>query len=903
MKKLAVLVSILVLVCGCGGGPNVQLVTISFNQPPYPVVGKGQYYPITQPYPNIDQGQTLPISVSLLDDDTHAGVTFTATGPGCVAATCGTFSNVTTTSAIYTAPATVSSQLSITITATSVAQPTQSVSTSFSVMPPPTIIYNPLPNAEPSYVYSSILSATGGVQPLSWSLASGTLPPGISLNTAGALYGTPTAGGTFSFTVQVTDSSGAVAGGLSAKQAYSMIVAAVLTVPAATFPNATDDQPYSATLVADGGLAPLVWKLYLGSLPLGLVLQGNTGVISGTPIAQGTYTFQVEVFDSSPVAQYYISPVFTIVVNPSGPLTLSSTSLLNGADNVQYEGTLAATGGNAPFTWSISSGALPAALTLNSSTGVISGVPTAAPGTYGFTATVTDSSTPQQTSSAPLSITLGPQPAACPSTGNNSALDGEYVFTLRGYNGTGLTGDQADGTGYISVVGSFTADGAGDIIAGEADTNGVLGAQYGGLIVSASSYSVGPDNRGCATLATPFGTFVTRFALGALSVGVATQGRVIEFDPPGPSAFIASGQILQQNTTNFVTPFTGAYSLKTSGWDPSVSLSPPAPLAHPRVVCAGLLTGNRFQFGLLEEDCNENGDVTNTTQEFTLTGNIVNTFTAADNDGRLTGIMLVNGSLVNVRLYWVSTAQLVMINADSYPEFSGDLEQEAAPSGTSGFSNASLYNTVASYLTGLELPASGTAFGDVSLATESADGVNSITVQLYRDEEGVWLPPVPQTSVCNYTVVLLGRMTLGSACGASTPISYFESLNTAFEVGTDPAMELGQFEPQTTGLTAASLAGTYFIGTSEVVSQSDEAEVGVITLTAAGALTSTTDSTSTSSQAAGAAGSDTLALNANGTFSTASSSGSVVGIAISGSKIVMVANPTSVFPTLLVAQH
>ena len=74
---------------------------------------------------------------------------------------------------------------------------------------------------------------------------------------------------------------------------------------------------------------------------------------------------------------------------------------------------------------------------------------------------------------------------------------GQYAFNLRGYNGEG----------FLAVVGSFTADGNGNITAGEADTNGVLGALNGNLITSASSYSVGPDNRGCATLATPFGTF------------------------------------------------------------------------------------------------------------------------------------------------------------------------------------------------------------------------------------------------------------------------------------------------------------------------------------------------------------------------------------------------------------
>ncbi len=889
MKKLSFLVSVMVLMCGCGGTYNVQRVTISFNQ---------------LPYPNIDQGQSLPVSVSLLDDSTHAGVTFTATGPGCAATACGTFSNVTTTSATYNAPATITAPLAITITATSIAMSTQSNSTNFEVMPPPTILINTLPNGEPNYVYSATLGATGGVLPLKWSVASGTLPPGISLNTAGAFFGTPTSGGTFNFTIEVTDSSGAAAGGGTAKQAFTIIVASLLTIPAFTFPNAVVDAPYSATLVANGGLPPLSWKLYLGSLPPGLVLQGNTGVLSGTPTAQGTYNFQVEVFDSSPVAQYYISPTFTIIVGPSGPLALTTTSLLNGAVNTPYEGTLATTGGTLPLTWSVTSGGLPTGLTLNSATGVISGVPSSASGTYNFTVEVTDSSTPQETFSSSLSLTLGPQPAACSSSGNDSALDGQYVFTLRGYNGTGLNGSQANGTGFIAVEGSFTADGAGDIVGGEADTNGVLGGQYGSIIPSASSYSVGPDNRGCATIATPFGMFVTRFALGSLAVGVATQGRVIEFDEPGPSAFIAAGQILQQNPAAFIFPFTGAYSLKTAGWDPSVSLNVPAPVAHPRIACAGILTGDKYEFGFLEEDCNDGGTVTNTTQTFTVTNTTVNTYTPSDNDGRLTGIMLVNSSLLDVTLYWVSTTQLVFINSNASPVFGGDLEQEMVPTGsTGGFNNTALSSQVAAYSSGLELPASGTAFGDVSIATETPSGSTSVAIQLYRNQDGTWLTPDPQTLTCPYSVVLIGRMTLGSACGASTPIAYFDGANSAFLVGADPAMELGSFEPQTTGLTTASLTGTYFVGTSEVVNQADEVEVGIVTLSSSGQLTSTTDSTSTGSQALGATDSDTLILNSNGTFSTGSSTGTVVGIAISGSKYVIVGNASSTFPTLVVAQQ
>jgi hypothetical protein len=192
----------------------------------------------------------------------------------------------------------------------------------------------------------------------------------------------------------------------------------------------------------------------------------------------------------------------------------------------------------------------------------------------------------------------------------------------------------------------------------------------------------------------------------------------------------------------------------------------------------------------------------------------------------------------------------------------------------------------------------------VSIGTETADGISSVTTQLYRDIAGAWQTPDPTTSICRYSVVSIGRVTLGGSCVANPPtIPYLNSLNSAFVLGTDPTVELGSFEPQTTGLTSASLAGTYFVGTSEIVSQAAPAEVGIVTLASNGKLTSASDIASTLSQSVDFLDNDTLSLNSDGTFSTASSGGTIVGIAISGSKFVIVNNPTLTFPTLLIGQR
>ena len=106
------------------------------------------------------------------------------------------------------------------------------------------------------------------------------------------------------------------------------------------------------------------------------------------------------------------TPTGTITPTPApslSPISISTTTLSDATQNTAYSATVVATGGQTPYTWSISQGTLPAGLTLNASTGVISGTPTAV-GTSSFTIKAEDSSSPKQNATKQLSIRVATGP-------------------------------------------------------------------------------------------------------------------------------------------------------------------------------------------------------------------------------------------------------------------------------------------------------------------------------------------------------------------------------------------------------------------------------------------------------------------------------------------------------------
>ena len=191
---------------------------------------------------------------------------------------------------------------------------------------------------------------------------------------------------------------------ISIASAYPATTPPPLAVTTTSLPDGAVDAAYSATLEATGGAAPYTWAITVGAISAGLSLNTSTGEISGTPTTAETQNFTVEVTDDDLATD---TQALSIIVNPPPPLAVTTTSLPDGTVGVAYSTMLEATGGTAPYTWAITVGAIPAGLSLNTSTGEISGTPTTAE-TQNFTVEVTDGDLATDTQALSISINLAP---------------------------------------------------------------------------------------------------------------------------------------------------------------------------------------------------------------------------------------------------------------------------------------------------------------------------------------------------------------------------------------------------------------------------------------------------------------------------------------------------------------
>jgi uncharacterized protein (TIGR03437 family) len=251
----------------------------------------------------------------------------------------------------------------------------------------PTLTINPasLPIGRLGLAYNQQLNTSGGsvVGDYQFTVSSGVLPPGLTLDLPGLLHGTPTATGTYRFTI----STAFYLSGCPGSRSYTLRITPpcpAITVNPVTPAAAFQARIYNQTLTAMGGEAPYSFGVTAGGLPPGLRLSAD-GVLSGTPTQPGSFPVTITAIDANGCVgsrayklgvgclAVIVKPDFLPVAKPGAPYSQSLTS----------------TGGAEPYRYTISNGQLPTGLSL-STAGLLSGTPTQT-GSFEFIVTVQDS--------------------------------------------------------------------------------------------------------------------------------------------------------------------------------------------------------------------------------------------------------------------------------------------------------------------------------------------------------------------------------------------------------------------------------------------------------------------------------------------------------------------------------
>ncbi len=268
--------------------------------------------------------------------------------------------------------------------------------------------------------YSLALNASGGIGNISWTINSGSLPPGLLLNSAtGMVFGVPSASGSYTFTVKAEDAAGHIK-----IKSYNLVIYEQLIIVNTTLSNWTVNTPYSVSISATGGTGSYYYSMNSTN---GLSINSSTGLISGTPILAGTFVYTVTVTDS---LGFTTNKNFTIVINELPKISSPDVVYLFAGLTPTFS--LSVNNGTAPFNWSVLAGSI-SGITINND-GTLSGTPLS--GDYTVTVKVTDNAAQSDTKGIifkvinPLNITTEPS-----STSFNGIVNIPFKIFLDGSGG------------------------------------------------------------------------------------------------------------------------------------------------------------------------------------------------------------------------------------------------------------------------------------------------------------------------------------------------------------------------------------------------------------------------------------------------------------------------------------
>lgn len=470
------------------------------------------------------------------------------------------------------------------------------------------------------------------------------------------------------------------------------------------------------------------------------------------------------------------------------------------------------------------------------------------------TITATSVYSPARSDADPFTVFDGS--AACGAGGNESLLNGQYAIMLQGWSGT-IVGSP------ILYAASFAADGTGKITGGQDQFNPYFAdVAYAGepVIPSASSYSVGPDNRGCLTLTdNNETTFSLRFSLGGISGGIASKGDVIFVNEQSATPERASGILRRQDPTAFsLSALASNYAFGVDGWNNSSGTLNHFALAGSFAQSGGTASSVAF-------DQNDGG-------KMLMTGAIPESFNfiTIQPFSTGTGVAIANmflpgtSSRVNVEVYVINSSELFFVTlmlSPGGPEFSGQ-----AIATSSSFSASSISPNYIFQFTGSSSGTPSSSIGLASFSSASSPGISG-TVSGSMDEYSGGTASTQNLTGTYALAGVSGRLGITGATVSTSPTCYltnpFDGVS-AFCISTDSTASFGIFDTQPAATyNSSSLSGNFFFGSGEPADNMVP-ELSGVALISSGNLQGVQDASTESGLSLASPFTATLSINADG---------------------------------------